>query len=113
MKILFLCPSIKRGGAEEYVLKMALASKKKNWDVHVAFPNRKATQSLIHDLNKKITYHSIEIEEKQRKGFFKVILIVLRLIRTLWLLAKLKPNVVQINLPDMILIWLYTSMRII
>ena len=97
MKLLTLFPSEIRGGAEEYALTIASAAVKNGWNVHAAFPKTDKTTSLISDFSaNNVRYHSLKIAEsnsatKKRHA--------LRFARTLTLLLKLKPDVVQIVLP--------------
>ncbi|BAZ66846.1 MAG: glycosyltransferase family 4 protein [Pelatocladus maniniholoensis HA4357-MV3] len=104
MKSLLIIPSIIRGGVEEYTLKIASASVILGWNVHVAFPNSDGTKALVQELlTAGVQYHRLEIEEKQYrnqvilKKYFKKYLPYF--VRTILLLLKVKPDVVQIILP--------------
>lgn len=100
MKLLSLLPSEQRGGTEEYALVLTTAAVQQGWDVHVAFPQRDGTASLIDDVVRQgSTYHPIELQEFGNRRLENPRRHVLRLLRTLWLLNQLKPDVVQINLP--------------
>lgn len=100
-KILIISPSTVRGGVEEYTLKIASAALAEGWDVHVAFPQAVGTASLIHDFTQKgVHHHTLNIAEVGDRKFFKPLNHLLRFIRTIALLLKSKPDLVQINLPN-------------
>jgi glycosyltransferase involved in cell wall biosynthesis len=100
MKLLVIFSSTLRGGAEEYALTIATDAAKSGWNVHAAFPETDKTSSLINDFSaSNVSCHSLKIAESDnpkletKKRHFS------RLARTLILLLKLKPDVVQIILP--------------
>ncbi len=101
MKLLAIFPSTFRGGVEEYTLKIASAARQEGWDAHVAFPKTNDTASLIQDFTAKdICYHPLAIaEQKNGRQLESVVDYLPQLIKTLTLLIKLKPDVVQIILP--------------
>ena len=93
-------PSTQRGGVEEYALTIATSAIKQGWEVHVAFPKTDGTTFLIQDFQAQgVNYHCLKIAESSTNKLKTVVKHFLRLIRTVFLLLKLKPNVVQINLP--------------
>lgn len=93
-------PSTQRGGVEEYALTIANSAIKQGWEVHAAFPRTEATACLIQDFQAQgVRYHCLKIAEESTNKLETVVKHFLRLIRTVFLLLKLKPNVVQINLP--------------
>ena len=99
-KLLLIFPSTARGGVEEYALTIASAAVKEGWAVHVAFPKRSATASLLQDFTAEgVCYHQLEITEVNAEKFQAVITYLFAFARTAYLLLKLKPNVVQVNLP--------------
>ncbi|MFB2768223.1 glycosyltransferase family 4 protein [Pelatocladus sp. BLCC-F211] len=100
MKALLIIPSIIRGGVEEYTLKIASASVILGWNVHVAFPKSDGTKALVKDfITAGVQYHRLEIDEKQyhNQVIFKKDLPYF--VRTILLLLKVKPDIVQIILP--------------
>lgn len=120
--ILLIIPSVQRGGVEEHGLKIATAAMKKGWKVNVAFPQIEGTNSLVQDLNQsEITYYPLNIAETEITSFLEISkksqalvsilkqLIIPRIkfdlskihhfIKTLFLLIKIKPDVVLINIP--------------
>ncbi|MEC4817073.1 MAG: glycosyltransferase family 4 protein [Scytonema sp. PMC 1069.18] len=100
MKILFIIPSTLRGGVEEYTLKISSAAVKEAWDAHVAFPKTEGTASLIQDFTAKgVCYHRLEIAETIDNNLLIIKKDLLHFIRTVLLLLKIKPDVVQIILP--------------
>jgi glycosyltransferase involved in cell wall biosynthesis len=100
MKLLVIFSSTLRGGAEEYALTIATAAAKRGWNVHAAFPKTDKTTSLINDFPaSNVSYHSLKIAESDNPKFETKKRHFLRFARTLTLLLKLKPDVVQIVLP--------------
>ena len=101
MKLLAIFPSTLRGGVEEYTLKIASAARQEGWDAHVAFPQTNGTASLIEDFTAQgICYHPLAIaEQKNGRQLESVVDYLPQLIKTLTLLIKVKPDVVQIILP--------------
>lgn len=100
MKLLFILPSTVRGGVEEYALKITSAAVSVGWDVHIGFPKTASTTSLIQAFTEKgVSYHPLNIAETGHSKLLAVGQYSLRLTRTLALLLKLKPDVVQIVLP--------------
>jgi glycosyltransferase involved in cell wall biosynthesis len=49
MKLLIIIPSLGRGGAEEYCLRISSAVTRQGWRVHAAVPRTTATDSLLED----------------------------------------------------------------
>ena len=100
MKFLMIVPSTIRGGVEEYALKITSAAVKEGWDVYAAFPKRDRTASLVQDLmTKGVQYHRLEIAETEERRLKRATKHFLRFLRTVALLLKIKPNVVQLVLP--------------
>ncbi len=86
-----------RGGAEEYVLKMATAATTKGWDVHVAFPKRVSTAALRYDFSEiGACYHPLEIPPEA----MGMKLFLIKIVRTLVLLLRIKPDAVHLSLPS-------------
>lgn len=122
MKLLVIIPSTKRGGVEEYSLKIAASAAGAGWEVAMAFPRTDGTSSLIDDVNRiGLVYYQLNVAEieiptlaeisKQHQALIPILkdLIIpriqfdLRIIPHLWrtrsLLRKLKPDAVMIVLP--------------
>lgn len=100
MKLLVIFPSTQRGGVEAYALTIATAAVKEGWEVHTAFPKTEGTASLIQDFQLQgVNYHRLEIAEKSTNKLTTVVKYFLHLLRTVLLLRKIKPDVIQINLP--------------
>ncbi|MGD1950418.1 MAG: glycosyltransferase family 4 protein [Leptolyngbyaceae cyanobacterium] len=98
-KLLMIFPSTLRGGVEEYNLTVSRGAVRHGWNVHAAFPNVEGTASLIQDfIDSGINYHPLAIAEDKTwlPGSARHLP---RFLRTLRLLASLKPDVVQITLP--------------
>lgn len=100
MKLLVILPSTMRGGVEEYALKITSAAVCSGWDVHIGFPQTATTIPLIQDFaDKGVRYHRLNIAENHHSKLWAASQYGLRLLRTLALLLKIKPDVVQIILP--------------
>jgi glycosyltransferase involved in cell wall biosynthesis len=101
LKLLVVMPSINRGGTEEYALKMATASVRKGWKVHVAFPKTEGTDSLVKDFSRnQIQYHCLKIHDSGNDPNYKALIIYcLQFIRTFLLLIRIRPDVILMNLP--------------
>ncbi|MDF5725627.1 MAG: glycosyltransferase family 4 protein [Rhizonema sp. PD37] len=100
LRLLTIFPSNQRGGTEEYALKIATAAVEQGWEVHVAFPKRETTASLVQSFEEKgVIYHPFEIPEIDTPEFKTLKTYVVYLTRTIGLLLKNKPNVVHVNLP--------------
>jgi glycosyltransferase involved in cell wall biosynthesis len=101
MKALVITPSTLRGGVEEYALRITSAAVKADWEVHVAFPDVPALKELIEDFQSQgIVYHPLDIAEKiyrKKLAWFRRYLP--HLIKTLALIQRVQPDVVQIILP--------------
>ncbi|MBD2101131.1 glycosyltransferase family 4 protein [Leptolyngbya sp. FACHB-261] len=101
MRLLFIIPSTARGGVEEYTLTMTSAAVREGLEVHVAFPKAEGTVSLVKDLLANgVQYHQLEIPEYTAGKLATVRKYLPYFVRTVFLLQKLKPNVVQIVLPN-------------
>ncbi len=100
MRLLLIFPSTQRGGVEAYALTIATAAAKHGWEVYTAFPNTEGTASLIQDFQVQgVNYHHLEISEKSTNKLTAVVKHFLHLLRTVLLLLKIKPDIIQINLP--------------
>ncbi|MBE9179993.1 glycosyltransferase family 4 protein [Oculatella sp. LEGE 06141] len=101
MKALVIIPSTLRGGVEEYVLRVTSGAVKAGWDVHVALPNAPDVQALINDFQQNgVDYHPLTIAEtiyRKKLAWFRRYLP--QFIKTIALLKRLQPDVVQIVLP--------------
>lgn len=98
-KLLLIMPSTLRGGVEEYNLTAARGALTQGWDVHIGFPDRPGTATLIQDFrNSGITYHPLDIAEDDTP-LPSVTRHIPRLFRTLRLMIALKPDVAQVTLP--------------
>lgn len=96
MKLLIISLGTVRGGLEEYMLKIATVAVNKNWDVHVAFPCTEGTTSLIQEfLNKEVNYHRLGKDPHYSNRFRKIRGLV-NFLQTIFLLLRIKPDVVQI-----------------
>ncbi|NEP56478.1 MAG: glycosyltransferase family 4 protein [Symploca sp. SIO2G7] len=103
-KLLTIFPSTHRGGTEEYALTIASAAAQCGWDVHAAFPKTDRTTTLIRDfIDNRVSYHSLRSNNSIKAGLLSLLKIYLKtflgFIGTVLLLNKLKPDVIQINLP--------------
>jgi len=99
MKLLIISPSHVRGGVENYALKIAVAARNRGWETCVAFPSMPEMESLVTDFEKSGSLYSpldILDEGSERKTFRAH---SVRFLRTLAHLNKLKPDMVQINVP--------------
>jgi glycosyltransferase involved in cell wall biosynthesis len=95
-----ILPSTQRGGVEEYTLKITGAAVKEGFDVHVAFPQTEGTRSLIPNFTAKgVDYHCLQIAETARNRLERVRKYFTRFARTVVLLLKIKPDLVQLVLP--------------
>lgn len=101
-RLLIILPSEMRGGAEQYALQIAQAAAGADWELHAAFPRREATASLVADLEALGSggcYHPLEIPESDKPGAQSRHQIMVRLLRTLWLLLRLRPTACFLVLP--------------
>ncbi len=102
LRLLMILPSTERGGAEEYALTIVSAAVAEGWDVHIAFPKRGATASLVQSFEDRgVSYYPLEIAEPNFFSKFKTLKAHLpHLLGTVHLLLKNKPDVVQIMVPS-------------
>jgi len=101
MRALVIIPSTIRGGVEEYTLRITSAAAKADWDVHAAFPFADGTLSLVEDLKLQgVHYHRLEIAETAKGRFLIARKYIPHLVKTALLLTRVKPDVVQIILPE-------------
>lgn len=99
MRLLIMSSSTERGGAEEYVLTIATGAIARDWDVHVGLPKAEGTASFVTDLtNRGSYYHQLNIAEGKVYPFRWLDYLV-NFIRSIVLLLKVRPNLVEINLP--------------
>jgi glycosyltransferase involved in cell wall biosynthesis len=92
-------PSADRGGVEEYALTIASAAVQEGWEVHAAFPQTKETVSLIEDFGKNgVHYHPLQPYFTNTKLLDRSSKAVLRLTQAIFLLNRIKPDVVMVNL---------------
>ncbi|MBX2993078.1 MAG: glycosyltransferase family 4 protein [Bacteroidetes bacterium] len=100
MKLLQILPSTQRGGNEEYALTIAAAAMKRQFQVHAAFPFLEATRSLRDDCERlDVRYHPLDIEEKFVRTMPNIRVLGAHYVRTLILLMRIRPDVVQLGLP--------------
>lgn len=98
MRLLLISASTQRGGVEEYALTIASAAEK-SWEVHAAFPEEDSTASLIQSFQQSgVRYHPLNILETKIYPI-RALDHLSNFLLTLVLLLKVKPDVVQINLP--------------
>ncbi len=97
-KLLHIFPSTEKGGAESYSLKVTSRAAHQGWNVHVAFPQAESTELLKQQFEENdIHYHPLEITE-EKPGKVRIGQIFLpRFLRTLFLILKIKPDVIAIN----------------
>lgn len=102
MKILFITPSLLRGGAEEYLLTIASEAARRGYKAYAVFPRTKKTLSLIEDCKRNnISYYPLFVrraEQGQSKveRFFRNY--VQQFLKVLLLFVKIKPDVAHISL---------------
>ena len=100
MRLLIILPSTQRGGAEEYVLKIAKAALKVGWEIQVALPNTSGTASLIDDFTRHdIKYHQLDIGNLEGSKLASIQASLSKLLTIGKLLSKVKSDVVLLNLP--------------
>jgi len=98
-KLLMLMPTIQSSGAEEYALVIASAAVNGDWEVQAAFPDVKGTFTLVCDLEAhNIRYCSLDISDTGNPRIETKRKHLLRLLRTLILLRRFKPDAVHIVL---------------
>ena len=98
--LLILFPSQVRGGTEEYALQVASEALAQGWQVHAAFPETPGTASIIKDvLSQGMAHHALHIGEYDEFWLETKGRHILRFFRALTLLRRLRPDVVQLNLP--------------
>jgi glycosyltransferase involved in cell wall biosynthesis len=100
MRLLVILPSTIRGGAEEHALTLASAAAKEGWEVHAAFPKTQETASLIKDFQAAGThYQPLNTSDSEVRELKKVGKYLPQLIEVISLLFKVRPDVIQLNLP--------------
>jgi glycosyltransferase involved in cell wall biosynthesis len=100
MKLLMTSPSILRGGAEEHALTVASAAVKAGWQVYAGFPNAPATVTLVEDFRAVgVNYCSLDIADVSVRELKKFGDYLPHFARMVGILLKIKPDVVQVNLP--------------
>ena len=101
MKVLVITPSTMRGGVEEYALRITAAAVRAGWEAHVAFPKVDGVMALIQDFRHNgVSYHRLDISETLNGRWLTVRKYLPHCLRTLKLLQQLRPDVVQIVLPN-------------
>ncbi|GAK50566.1 glycosyl transferase group 1 [Candidatus Moduliflexus flocculans] len=99
-KLLIITPSIVRGGTEEYALQIGAAALAQQWHVTFACPHIVENRTLIADAKKAgldcVSMAIAEQAESWREPRYKH---ALRFIETLRHVRRIRPDVVQLNLP--------------
>ena len=99
-RLLQIFPGESRGGVERYCLAVAAAAVKHGWNAHAAFPPRGATQDLRDDYARSgVATHRLEIPDLRFRTARTLRELLPPLARTAALLARLRPDVVHVNLP--------------
>ena len=99
-RLVLASPSTFRGGCEEYSLTIASAARERGYRVVAALPFRTETQTLIEDFrSRRIEYRPLEIAEDPEAARSSVSRHGSRLVRSLTLLARVRPSVVLLALP--------------
>ena len=99
-RLVLASPSTFRGGCEEYSLTIASAARERGYRVVAALPFRTETQTLIEDFrSRRIEYRPLEIAEDPEAARSSVSRHASRLVRSLTLLARVRPSVVLLALP--------------
>lgn len=93
MRLLLILPSFHRGGNEEHALTIARAAVQRGWEVHAAFPRSGGTDALAAD------FHSSGVRCHALSSLQDALIARGSFLRTLVLLQRITPDVVQINLP--------------
>jgi len=97
MRILIISPSRARGGAEEYLLTISSGLKGQGHEVWAAFPRTEGTASLIHDCNvRSVRFAQLSTFEDCGGSFWNIAALFLNCFRTIWVLLKIRPDVVEI-----------------
>lgn len=97
MKLLFVLPSFSRGGAEEVPLRLARYAAVKGVTVHALLTDSADNQMLARDLRAAgVQVHNADIQDE---GPRKVRLNIVQLFNTVRMLRRIRPDVVQINVP--------------
>jgi glycosyltransferase involved in cell wall biosynthesis len=100
MKLLMTSPSTLRGGAEEHALTVASAAVKAGWQVYAGFPDTPATVALIEDFRAVgVNYCPLDIADVSVRELKKFSDYLPHFARMVGILLKIKPDVVQVNLP--------------
>ncbi len=94
-RLLTVLPGRFTGGVERYGLTVALAAAPE-WEVHAAFPHTEANAGLIRAFGQRgIATHALE----HGGGGPSALQVVVATARTMALLHRVKPSVVQVNVP--------------
>ena len=100
MKLLFLLSSNARGGVEEYILRIANSLIQDGWEVHVAMPFSERNLSLRNDFKSiSLNIHHTNISDHFYGGFRGNVLTFYKILRTVFLIWKVRPNFVQVIVP--------------
>lgn len=94
-RLLILTPTQDRGGAEEYLLRLASAAAERGWEAVVGAELTPGTRTLAQELRSHPSAHYVNapIRDWHRGGA------TTQLFVTLWLLARIRPDVVMVVLP--------------
>ena len=99
-KLLFILPSVARGGAEESALRVVSRLVDVGWNIDVAFPEKKKTRALVDDFRfVGAVYNIFPIDEFRYKRLRRLYHDVLNFFLTWKLIKKIRPNVCMIFLP--------------
>jgi glycosyltransferase involved in cell wall biosynthesis len=98
--LLMTSPSTLRGGAEEHALTVATAAVNAGWHVYAGFPDTPATVALLENFCAVgVNYCPLDIADTSVRELKKFGDYLPHFARMLGILLKIRPNVVQINLP--------------
>lgn len=99
-RLLQIFPGESRGGVERYALVVAAAAVREGWEVHAAFPRRDATTGLRGEFaDCGASTHAVELPDLRYRTARTLREVLPPLARTGLLLARVRPDVVHLNLP--------------
>lgn len=99
-RLLQVFPGESKGGVERYALVVAAAAVREGWEVHAAFPRRDATTGLREEFaNCGASTHTVELPDLRYRTARTLRELLPPLLRTGRLLARIRPDVVHLNLP--------------
>jgi len=91
-KLLFILPSVARGGAEESALRVVSRLVDVGWNIDVAFPEKKKTRALVDDFRfVGAVYNIFPIDEFRYKRLKRLYHDVLNFFLTWKLIKKIRP----------------------